>query len=94
MTIRGRCGTCGREVPVEQLTRPTAGFRCPFCGAAFAPSYASLAPAVLARVLTAQAELVKGLGELRSMVGDRLVMDRESVLDPVAETLPGTREPV
>ena len=58
------------------------------CGFAFAPAYATVAPAVGARVMVAQAALVTALAELGSMTGDRLRLDRATVVDPVANTLP------
>jgi hypothetical protein len=69
------------------FVHPT-GFRCPFCGFAFAPAYATVAPGVAARVMAAQAALITALAELRSMTGDRLRLDRATVVDPVASTLP------
>ncbi|MFL6268600.1 MAG: hypothetical protein ACJ75A_00300 [Actinomycetes bacterium] len=41
-----------------------------------------------ARVMAAQAALVTALAELGSMTGDRLRLDRATVVDPVANTLP------
>ena len=58
------------------------------CGFAFAPAYATVAPAVAARVMAAQAALVTELAELGSMTGDRLRLDRTTILDPIADTLP------
>ena len=55
---------------------------------AFAPAYATVAPGVAARVTAAQAALVTALAELGSMTGDRLRLDRATVVDPVASTLP------
>jgi hypothetical protein len=58
MNIGARCGSCNRELLLGQLVQPSDGFRCPFCGFAFAPAYATVAPAVGARVMVAQAALV------------------------------------
>jgi hypothetical protein len=58
------------------------------CGFAFAPAYATVAPAVASRVMVAQAALVTALAELGSMTGDRLRLDRATVVDPVANALP------
>jgi hypothetical protein len=88
MTIGGRCGSCNRELLLVQLTQPSQGFRCPFCGFAFAPGYATVAPAVGARVMVAQAALVTALAELASMTGGRLRLDRATLVDPVADALP------
>ena len=44
MSIPARCGSCRRELLLNQLLDPSEGFRCPFCGFAFAPSYATIAP--------------------------------------------------
>jgi hypothetical protein len=88
MSIGARCGSCNRELLLGQLVQPSDGFRCPFCGFAFAPAYATVAPAVGARVMVAQAALVTALAELGSMTGDRLRLDRATVVDPVASTLP------
>jgi hypothetical protein len=71
-----------------QLLQSSDGFRCPFCGFAFAPAYATVAPGVAARVTAAQAALVTALAELGSMTGDRLRLDRTTILDPIANTLP------
>jgi hypothetical protein len=88
MSISAHCGSCNREVLLGQLVQPSDGFRCPVCGFAFAPAYATVAPGVAARVMAAQAALVTALAELGSMTGDRLRLDRATVVDPVADTLP------
>jgi hypothetical protein len=93
MSISARCGSCNREVLLGQLVQPSDGFRCPVCGFAFAPGYATVAPGVAARVMAAQAALVTALAELGSMTGDRLWLDRATVVDPVANTLPRAEEP-
>jgi hypothetical protein len=90
VSVQARCGACQRELALVQLMQPAAGFRCPFCGLAFASSYATVAPAVLARVLSAHGELVAALSELQDMVDGRLRIERASLTDPVEETLPGT----
>ena len=88
MSINAHCGSCNRELLLGQLVQPSNGFRCPVCGFAFAPAYATVAPGVAARVMAAQAVLVTELAELGSMTGDRLRLDRTTILDPVADTLP------
>ena len=88
MSIGARCGSCARELLLGQLLQSSDGFRCPFCGFAFAPAYATVAPGVAARVMVAQAALVTALAELGSMTGDRLRLDRTTILDPIADTLP------
>jgi hypothetical protein len=88
MSIGARCGSCARDLLLGQLVQPSDGFRCPFCGFAFTPAYATVAPGVAARVMAAQAALVTALAELGSMTGDRLRLDRATVVDPVADTLP------
>jgi hypothetical protein len=88
MSIGARCGSCARELLLGQLVQPSDGFRCPACGFAFAPAYATVAPGVAARVMAAQAALVTALAELRSMTGDRPRLDRATVVDPVANALP------
>jgi hypothetical protein len=87
MSIQARCGNCHREVLLEQLTRPADGFRCPFCGFAYAPSYATVAPGITERVLAAHEALVKSLAELQSMSGERLLIDRQSLLDEIRGAL-------
>lgn len=94
MSIVAHCASCGRELLLDQLTEPSDGFRCPFCGFAFAPSYATVAPAIAARALAARAALAGALAELQSMIDGRLRLDRASVLRPVADALPGDRQPV
>jgi hypothetical protein len=88
MSINARCGSCNRELLLGQLVQPSNGFRCPVCGFAFAPGYATVAPGVAARIMAAQAVLVTALAELGSMTGDRLRLDLATVVDPVASTLP------
>ena len=88
MSIGARCGSCARELLLGQLVQSSDGFRCPFCGFAFAPGYATVAPGTAARVMAAQAALATELAELGSMTGDRLRLDRATVVDPVANTLP------
>ena len=88
MSIGTRCRSCTRELLLGQLVQPSDGFRCPFCGFAFAPAYATVAPGVAARAMAAQAALVTALAELGSMTGDRLRLDRAAILDPIAGTLP------
>jgi hypothetical protein len=91
MSINARCGSCNRELLLGQLVQPSNGFRCPVCGFAFAPGYATVAPGVAARIMAAQAVLVTALAELGSMTGDRLRLDRATVVDPVANTLPAVK---
>ena len=93
MSINAHCGSCNRELLLGQLVQSSDGFRCPVCGFAFAPAYATVAPGVAARVMAAQAALVTALAELGSMTGDRLWLDRATVVDPVAHTLPRAEEP-
>jgi len=88
MSINARCGSCNRELLLGQLVQPSNGFRCPVCGYAFAPAYATVAPGVAGRVMAAQADLVTALAELGSMTGDRLRLDQATVVDPIANTLP------
>src|SRR6266487_2999843 len=88
MTIGVRCGSCNRELLLVQLVQPSQGFRCLFCGFAFAPAYATVAPGVSTRAMAAHATLVTALTELASMTGDRLRLDQATVIDPVANALP------
>jgi hypothetical protein len=88
MTISVRCGSCNRELLLVQLAQPSQGFRCLFCGFAFAPGYATVAPGVSARAMAAHAALVTALTELASMTGDRLRLEGATVLDPIANALP------
>jgi hypothetical protein len=88
MSIRARCGSCSRELLLVQLVQPNDGFRCRFCGFAFAPGYATVAPGIGDRVMVAHAALVTALTELGSMTGDRLRLDQATVVDPVANALP------
>ena len=93
MSIPAHCGSCRRELLLDQLLQPSDGFRCPFCGFAFAPSYATIAPGVATRILESHAALVRSLAELQSMVDGRLLIDRAAVVAPVAETLPAAPQP-
>ena len=92
MSINARCGSCNRELLLGQLVQPSNGFRCPVCGFAFAPAYATVAPGVANRVMAAQAALVTALSELESMTGDRLRLDRATVVGPVANAMPQANE--
>jgi hypothetical protein len=93
VSLPARCGSCRRELLLDQLLEPREGFRCPFCGFAFAPSYATLAPGVAARILESHAALVRSLGELQAMIDGRLQLDRSAVVAPVAEVLPAEPQP-
>jgi hypothetical protein len=88
MSIGARCGSCNRELLLLQLVQPSDGFQCPFCGFAFAPAYATVAPGVSTRVMAAQQAVVTALAELASMTGDRLRLAQATVVDPVANALP------
>jgi hypothetical protein len=92
VSVRGRCANCGREVLLDQLTDAALGFRCPFCGYAFAPAYASVAPGVAARVLTAHQALVGALDELQSMIDGRLLLDGASVVGPIGDAMAADRQ--
>jgi hypothetical protein len=91
MSINARCGSCNRELLLGQLVQASNRFRCPVCGFAFAPAYATVAPGVAAWVMAAQAVLVTALAELGSMTGDRLRLDQATVVDPIANTLPDVK---
>jgi hypothetical protein len=93
MSLPAHCGNCRRELLLSQLLDPVEGFRCPFCGFAFAPSYATIAPGVTSRTLASHAELVRALAELQSMIDGRLLIDRSAVIAPVADTLPSEPQP-
>ena len=87
MSIGDRCGSCARELLLGQLVQSSDGFRCPVCGFAFAPAYATVAPAVAARAMAAQAALVTALAELGSMTGDRLRLETDESLPEIARQL-------
>ena len=93
MSISAHCGSCNREVLLGQLVQSSDGFRCPVCGFAFAPAYATVAPGVAARAMAAQAALITALAELGSMTGGRLRLDRATIIDPVANALPQAKQP-
>lgn len=93
MSLGGRCGNCGREVLLGQLLQPGEGFRCPFCGFAFAPGYASVAPGVAAQVMVAHDALVRNLAELHAMIAGRLRLDLDGFLDPVRDALGTQNQP-
>jgi hypothetical protein len=88
MSINAHCGSCNRELLLGQLLQASDGFRCPVCGFAFAPAYATVAPGVATRVMAAQATLVTALAELGSMTGGRLRLDQATIVDPIANALP------
>jgi hypothetical protein len=91
-SINARCGSCNRQLLLVQLTQPSDGFRCPFCGYAFAPAYASVAPHVSARAMAAHADLVTALAELGSMTSGRLRLDPTTTIDPITNALPQAEE--
>jgi hypothetical protein len=93
MSLPARCGSCRRELLLDQLLQPSEGFRCPFCGFAFAPSYATIAPGVAARLLASHAALIGALSELQSMIDGRLLIDRSAVVTPVSDALPAEPQP-
>jgi len=93
VSLGGHCGNCGREVLLNQLIQPGEGFRCPFCGFAFAPGYASVAPGVAAAMMVAHAALVKNLAELHAMTADRLRLDRGAILDSIRDALGTETQP-
>ena len=93
MSIPAHCGSCRRELLLDQLTQPSDGFRCPFCGFAFAPSYATMAPGLASRILASHDALVRALGELQSMIDGRLQLDRSAVVAPVSDALPTEPQP-
>ena len=88
MSINARCGSCNRELLLGKLVQPSNRFRCPICGFAFAPAYATVAPGVAVRGMAAQATMVTPLAQLGSMTGDRLRLDQATIVDPIANTLP------
>jgi len=87
VSLGGRCGNCGREVLLDQLVQPGEGFRCPFCGFAFTPGYATVAPGVAAQAMMAHAALVKNLAELHAMTAERLRLDPGAIHDPIRDAL-------
>jgi hypothetical protein len=93
VSISAHCGSCRRELLLEQLLQPSDGFRGPFCGFAFAPSYATVATALAARILQSHDALVRSLSELQAMVDGRLLLDRSAVVAPVADALPAEPQP-
>jgi hypothetical protein len=93
VSIPAHCGSCRRELLLDQLLEPRDGFRCPFCGFPFAPSYATIAPALAARILQSHDALVRSLGELQAMTGGRLQLDRAAVVGAVADTHPTQPHP-
>lgn len=93
MSIKAHCANCRRELLLEQLSNPADGFRCPYCGFAFAPSYATVAPGLAERLLAAHEALVKNLAELQSMSGERLLIEREALLEDVRAALGAETQP-
>jgi hypothetical protein len=93
VSIPAHCGSCRRELLLDQLVQPSDGFRCPFCGFAFAPSYATIAPGVASRILASHDALVRALGELQSMIDGRLLLDRSAVVAPIADALGAEPQP-
>ena len=57
MSISAHCGSCNRKLLLAQPLQPSDGFQCPFCGFAFAPGYAMVAPDVSARLVVAHSSL-------------------------------------
>src|SRR4029453_17522873 len=93
MSINARCGSCNRDLLLVQLVQASDGFRCPFCGFAFAPAYATVAPRGAAPGLAAPAALVAALAELASMTSGRLRLDPATMIEPIATALPQIQAP-
>jgi hypothetical protein len=81
MRIDTCCGSYTRELLLGQLVQPSDGFRCPVCGSAFAPAYATAASAVSVRGVAAQAALVT-TSPAWSMTGDARQRWRRAATSP------------
>jgi hypothetical protein len=85
-------GPAAASYSLVQLAPSSQGFQCRVCGFAFAPAYATVAPGVTNRVMAAHAALVTALCELEAMTGDRLRLDRATVVDPITNAMPQADE--
>lgn len=88
MVVRAWCGSCGESFPLAEVVEPPAAGRCPRCGLAFAPSYASVAVSAVRRLLEAVAELEEA-GETLRGVAPRLHVDVRALDAEVGEALDG-----
>ena len=88
-SIPAHCGSCQQRALLDQLLEPSEGFRCPFCGFAFAPSYATIAPGHRPPPGSPTPPWFGPWASLQSMIDGRLLIDRSAVVTPVSDALPG-----
>jgi transposase-like protein len=87
--IRGTCANCGREFLPDQVIE--AGGHCPWCGKAFNRDYTSLLVQALRQADEAGNLLEDALRDIASIEELAMVIDDESVLEPLREALRAIR---
>ena len=89
MKIRGTCANCGREFLPQQVEE--AGGHCPWCGKAFNRDYTSLLVQALRQADQAGDVLEDALKDIASIEDLAMVIDEESVLEPLRDALRSIR---
>ena len=89
MRIRGTCANCGREFLPEQVIE--AGGHCPWCGKAFNRDYTALLVQALQQADRAGDVLEDALKDIASIEELAMVIDEESVLEPLRDALEAIR---
>jgi hypothetical protein len=87
--IRGTCANCGREFLPEQVIE--AGGHCPWCGKAFNRDYTALLVQALQQADRAGDVLEDALKDIASIEELAMVIDEESVLEPLRDALEAIR---
>jgi hypothetical protein len=87
--IRGTCANCGREFLPDQVIE--AGGHCPWCGKAFNRDYTSLLVQALRQADEAGNLLEDALRDIASIEELAMVIDDQSVLEPLREALRAIR---
>ena len=89
MRIRGTCANCGREFLPEQVIE--AGGHCPWGGKAFNRDYTALLVQALQQADRAGDVLEDALKDIASIEELAMVIDEESVLEPLRDALEAIR---
>jgi hypothetical protein len=85
MKIKGTCTNCGREFLPEQVA--AAGGHCPWCGKAFDRDYTALLVQALQQADRAGEELEAALEQIADIESLAMLIDEESVLQPLRDAL-------
>ena len=85
MRIKGTCTNCGREFMPQQVVE--SGGHCPWCGKAFDRDYTSLLVQALQHAERAGNEVETALEQIGDLEELAMVIDEESVLEPLRDAL-------